>query len=216
MHQEAYMGYIIDFTVLGSVGTNCYLFMDEQSGKGFIVDPADNAVAIENMIERNKCIPEAVLLTHGHYDHILAATAIKEKYNINIYASEHEADILKEPQLNLSSAMGGEPVSLKADVLLKDGVILELAGTQVTVIHTPGHTKGSSCYYIKEAGVLFSGDTLFAESVGRTDFPTGSMRQITESVKEKLFVLPEETVVFPGHGEGSSISHEMKYNPFCQ
>jgi glyoxylase-like metal-dependent hydrolase (beta-lactamase superfamily II) len=114
--------------------------------------------------------------------------------------------------------MGRVNVSISADYWVKDGEVLNLAGIDIKSIHTPGHTEGGMSYFVQTdtGSVLFSGDTLFAESVGRTDFPTGSMSQIVASVKQKLFALPDSTVVYPGHGEGTSIGHEKKYNSFCQ
>ena len=110
--------------------------------------------------------------------------------------------------------MTGRPYTVTPDEYLKDGQELTLAGIHFQVIATPGHTIGSCCYYFPEAGFLVSGDTLFAESVGRTDFPTGSMSSIVRSIKEKLYVLPGETKVYPGHGDSTTIEHEMRYNPF--
>ena len=119
-----------------------------------------------------------------------------------MYVSEDEKELLHSPQMNLSQGYGRSTV-LDADVYHKDGAHLSLAGLDIEVIHTPGHTAGGSCYYIAEAGILFSGDTLFAASVGRTDFPTGSMSAIVRSIKGKILVLPDDTKVFPGHGEST-------------
>lgn len=124
-------------------------------------------------------------------------------------------ELLHSPQMNLSQDYGRSTV-LDADVYHKDGAHLSLAGLDIEVFHTPGHTAGGSCYYIAEAGILFSGDTLFAASVGRTDFPTGSMSAIVRSIKGKILVLPDDTKVFPGHGESTSVAYEKKYNPFLQ
>jgi glyoxylase-like metal-dependent hydrolase (beta-lactamase superfamily II) len=178
-----------------------------------LIDPADEQERIFEMITKSGCRLVAVLLTHGHYDHILAADAVRKKYGIKIYASSDEKEVLASEQMNLSAA-SGDHVTLTADVWHEDKDCLKLAGIDIEVMHTPGHTKGGSCYYISEAELLFSGDTLFAGSVGRTDFPTGSMSEIVRSIKEKLLVLPESTKVFPGHGESSSIRYEKQYNPF--
>lgn len=202
--------------VLGEIGTNCYVVANESVKKCIIVDPADQPDAIEAMINKCGCVPEAVLLTHGHYDHMTAAEAIKDKYNIKIYAGEHEKEVLLQPDKNLSGIMGRYQVSLKADEWLRDGDGLELAGINIKVLHTPGHTEGGVCYYISEASALFSGDTLFAGSVGRTDFPTGSMGKLIGGIKSKLLPLPEDTAVYPGHGDASTIAYEKQYNPYCQ
>ena len=133
---------------------------------------------------------------------------------VKIYAGEAEKDFLLDTKSNLSKDMG-RPVTVTEDVYLKDGEELDLDGIRIKVLATPGHTAGGVSYYFPEGGFLICGDTLFQESVGRTDFPTGSMSTLVRSVKEKLFILPEETVVYPGHGDSTTIGHEKKYNPFC-
>lgn len=202
--------------VLGEIGTNCYIVVNEDTKRCIVVDPADQADDISAMVDKCGCTPEAVLLTHGHYDHMTAAEDIRGKYNIKIYAGEYEKNVLFQPDKNLSGIMGRRPVSLKADVWLKDGDELEPAGIKIKAIHTPGHTEGGMCYYIQEESVLLSGDTLFAESVGRTDFPTGSMGKLIESIKKKILTLPDDTAVYPGHGDGTTIGYEKQYNPYCQ
>lgn len=203
----------VEQLLLGQVATNCYLAMNEDTKEIIIVDPADCAERIVQKVQSMGGKPVTVLLTHGHFDHIGAAENLREKYGIQIYATEQEASILTSPQLNLSQ-MFGYPFTVNADVLVKDGQLLNLAGFEITVFHTPGHTQGGACYYLKEEKVLFSGDTLFQESVGRSDFPTGSMATLVRSIKDKLLVLPEETRVLPGHNYESTIGHEKRYNPF--
>jgi len=132
-----------------------------------------------------------------------------------VYALTEEKKICRTPELNLSAQMP-PVVTIEADEWLTDGQTVETAGISFQVIATPGHTVGGCCYYCKEGGFLFSGDTLFEESVGRTDFPTGSMSSLVRSVKEKLFVLPEDTKVYPGHGDITTIGREKQYNPYCQ
>ena len=133
---------------------------------------------------------------------------------MKIYAREAEKDFLLDTKSNLSKDMG-RPVTVTADVYLKDGEELNLDGIRIKVLATPGHTAGGVSYYFPEGGFLICGDTLFQDSVGRTDFPTGSMSTLVRSVKEKLFTLPEETVAYPGHGDSTTIGHEKKFNPFC-
>ncbi len=208
----------IKYACLGSIGTNCYIVKNVGTGEGFMIDTADDVDRAVSFIEKCGVRLTAILLTHGHYDHMTAACALAARYKVSIYASEAEKNTLSEPDINLSAHMGRERVSMSADYWIKDGEELELAGIKVKAIHTPGHTAGGMSYYIAlpDSGVLFSGDTLFAESVGRTDFPGGSMKTIVASVRDKLFALPDNTVVYTGHGEGTSIGHEKKYNPFCQ
>ena len=199
--------------ILGPVYTNCYLLKNKETGELIIVDPADCLEKIEMKISRMNGKPVAILLTHGHFDHILAAQAVKEKYNIPIYASEKEETTLLNPKVNLS-VFGHGSCTLDADVYLKDLQVVELAGFSVQMIETPGHTVGSCCYYLKEEGVLFSGDTVFQGSVGRTDFPEGSTAAIVRSLHRLLDTLPDETEVYPGHDASTTIDYEKRYNPF--
>lgn len=199
--------------VLGSVFTNCYFLMNKETKEMIIVDPADNPQQIEQTVLRMGGKPVAILLTHGHFDHILAANEVREKYRAEIYACKEEEAMLMNPQLSLTSHADADYV-VRADVLLSDLETFEAAGFQIQMIHTPGHTKGSCCYYIKDEGVLMSGDMLFYESVGRSDLPTGSTAQIIQSLHKLLEALPEETEVFPGHDCQTTIGHEKRYNPF--
>ena len=208
------MGQIeIKSMTLGMVATNCYLIINKENKEALLVDPADNALRISNVIEENGCTLTAILLTHGHFDHIMALNDLKKRYNVPVYAHEEEEDVLKQSSLNLSGSIG-QIYTTQADVYVKDGEHLKLAGLDVIVLYTPGHTKGGVCYYFPEEKVLMSGDTLFHCSIGRTDFPTGSMSQLVRSVKEQLFVLPDDVQVYPGHDSVTSIGYEKQYNPF--
>lgn len=205
--------YKIDSRILGMVGTNCYLLCNMDIKECVLIDPADRQDEISRMIDESGCSLKGILLTHGHFDHIMAADAVRDKYGVKVYASCDEKNTLEQPHINLGEAYGLK-LSVKADVWHKDGEILKLAGFDIEALHTPGHTEGGSCYYIREIGVLFSGDTLFCGSVGRTDFPGGSMSEIVRSIKEKVMVLPDDTKVYPGHGEGTSVGYERENNPF--
>ena len=208
------MGQIeIKSMTLGMVATNCYLIINKENKEALLVDPADNALRISNVIEENGCTLKAILLTHGHFDHIMALNDLKKRYTVPVYAHEEEEDVLKQSSLNLSGSIG-QIYTTQADVYVKDGEHLKLAGLDVIVLYTPGHTKGGVCYYFPEEKVLMSGDTLFHCSIGRTDFPTGSMSQLVRSVKEQLFVLPDDVQVYPGHDSVTSIGYEKQYNPF--
>ena len=203
----------IEKMVLGMVATNCYLAKNTETGAMLIVDPADCAGRIAAKIGAMGGRPEAVLLTHGHFDHIGAARELHEHYGIPVCAYSDEVEIMESVDKNLS-LMSGTGFTAKADRLFSDGEVVKLAGFDITVLHTPGHTIGSCCYYIEQEQVLFSGDTLFCCSVGRTDFPTGSMSQIHRSIHEKLFVLPEDTKVYPGHDQMTDIGYEKRYNTY--
>ena len=204
----------IETMVLGMVSTNCYLVMNRETRGLLVIDPADRASSIVQKIRGLGAVPSAVLLTHGHFDHIGAARELADSFQIPVCALVQERELMADDYRNLSLPMGGKGVTVTADRWLKDGETISYAGFEIHVIHTPGHTSGGACYYIPQESVLFSGDTLFCNSVGRSDFPTGSMSQLHDSLNQKLLVLPEETAVYPGHGETTSIGYEKQYNPY--
>lgn len=201
---------IVDCRTLGELGTNCYFLSNDETKETIIVDPADNVPAITTRINTKGYIPKAVLLTHGHFDHMLAANELREKYGIKIYVMEDDMEVAADSYLNLSARFIGA-YALKADIGLKDGEVLNFNGFDFKVIHTPGHTKGSCCYYFEGQSVLVSGDTLFNCSVGRTDWPTGSTAQIYRSIMDRLMVLPDDTKVYPGHGNDTTIGFERAF-----
>lgn len=207
------MSLCISRMVVGMVRTNCYLVYEKDKKEAVIIDPGDRALEIVKKVESLGIVPRAIFLTHGHGDHMMAVPPLKEQYQIPVYAHEAEGEVLSDPSKNLSQTLFGKSLSFEADVYGKDGEILSVGGMDFQVIFTPGHTCGSCCYYLKEQKVLFSGDTLFCESLGRTDFPTGSTSAICRSIREKLFVLPEEVKVCPGHMDPTTIGHEKEYNP---
>ena len=204
---------MIEQLVLGMVGTNTWLIKNKESNELLIIDPADESARIEEKIDRMGGIPVAVLLTHGHFDHMLAADDLRDEYGIPIIACAAEQQVLTDSIKNLSGSWASAHVLL-ADQWVCDGKKLELAGFSIEVFHTPGHTAGSCCYYLPEEEVLFSGDTLFAQSVGRTDFPGGSSAEIVRSLHKLVDTLPEDTEVFPGHDVSTTIGYEKRYNPF--
>ena len=199
---------------LGSVGTHCYLLIQEETGEALLVDPADRGEFLEEKLTQQNLTLKGILLTHGHGDHIMAVSRLRETYQVPVLAHQGEQELLADPEQNLSQALFGCPVPLAADRWLGDGELVELAGLCLRVLHTPGHTPGSCCYYMEKEGVLFSGDTLFCASVGRTDFPGGSMSTLLHSIREKLLPLPDETKVYPGHAELTAIGEERRYNPY--
>ncbi len=203
----------IETYVLGPVMANCYFAINEDTKETIIIDPADKAEVLIQKINKETLKPVAVLLTHGHFDHILAASEIAVNFHIPIYASKEEKELLETPSLNLSVSLG-KNISLTPTMLLNDKDIIKLAGTEVNVIHTPGHTSGGICYLFKESKILFSGDTLFEGTVGRADLPTGNLNTLLDSVNHKLMTLPDDTTVFPGHGESTTIGHERNTNPY--
>ncbi len=198
--------------VLGAIGTNCYIIYRDSTKEGVIVDPADSADVILAECDSLGVKVQAILLTHGHFDHIMALNEVQEKLQVPVYAGWREEKLLGDPELNVSLWQGC-PVSCKADIYVHDGDVLHLIGYDWKVFETPGHTIGSVSYYIESEHVLISGDTLFYESFGRTDFPTGSLSQLIRSIQTKLLILPDETKVYPGHDADTDIAHEKKYNP---
>lgn len=200
--------------VLGLVRTNCYIVYSEDTKKAVIIDPAADSRRIMEEISELGVVPEAVLLTHGHFDHMLAAESLKNGYQIPICVHKADAELVKHPELNCSEQFLHMSYSIVADEELEDGQTLRFLDGTFTVLSTPGHTEGSCCYYAQKENILFSGDTLFHESVGRTDLPTGSSAKLVNSIREKLFVLPEDTLVLSGHGDQTTIREEKQYNPY--
>lgn len=204
---------IVRSMALGMASANCYFVYYEGAKECLLIDAPGESERIVRAIEALELKAVAVLLTHSHFDHIGAAEALREKYNIPICCHEAEKDMLADPGLNLT-AMVGRGYGIKPDRTFADGENVSLAGFEFKVIHTPGHTQGGACYYFEKDKKIFCGDTLFCESVGRTDFPTGSSGTLISSIKDKLFILPEDTTVYPGHNESTTIGHEKKYNEY--
>ncbi len=201
--------------MLGIAQTNCYLVYREGSKEVIFFDPADKGDYIYETLKEKGFQVKGILLTHGHFDHIWGSNKLRELSNAPIYAYEGEKEVCEDAVTNVSDQVG-RPYTVVPDRYLQDGEEITIADITCRLIATPGHTVGSCCYYIEDAGILIAGDTLFAESVGRTDLATGSMSAIVRSIKEKLFALPDETKVYPGHGESTTIAHEKQYNPFVQ
>ena len=199
--------------VVGEVATNCYLVANKETKETVLIDPGDEAGRIEDAILENGYRPVAILLTHGHFDHVMAAESLAAKYGIEIYALDREKDTLEDPGVNLCGMIGRFEI-YHATKYVKEGDTLNLAGFSFRVIHTPGHTPGGCCYYIEEEKALFSGDTLYEGTIGRTDFPKGSMRELLDGIRGKLLTLPEDTTVYPGHMGVTTIGQEKRHNMF--
>jgi len=232
----------VDRLVLGEFQTNCYIARSSDEATGCLVidtglDPG--ARELLAFLDRHKLTPAAVAFTHGHIDHIAGIDALRERFpSLITYIHKLDAELLTDPVGNLSFMMdstlrqgsvqagspqaGGAFSARPADCLVDEGDIISRAGIKLRVIHTPGHTPGGICLYAepldyargRQDGVLFAGDTLFADGVGRADFPGGNMRQLIEGIKAKLLILPDNTVVYPGHGPTTTIGREKTNNPF--
>jgi glyoxylase-like metal-dependent hydrolase (beta-lactamase superfamily II) len=198
--------------VLSVCSTNCYILYDNETKEGFIIDPAASPDRIIDLITRLGVDVKGIFLTHGHFDHIGGTNVLKERYNVKVYGHEDEVDMARDVMINLSAHFD-EANSVEIDNPLKDGQDFEMAGFKIKVIHTPGHTKGSCCYIVTddEKERLFSGDTIFYHSYGRTDLPTGSGGTIIRSILDKLLVLDGSMEVFPGHGDTTTIDEEKKW-----
>ncbi len=198
----------------GFFGTNCYLAVNDDTKEAVIIDPASLPENLTECVEKEGIQIRAVLLTHAHFDHIMGIDAVLERYGqMPVYVHEEDIRMLEDAELNLSGGCGMAYTFTKGEAV-KDGQVLTLAGLRFRVIHTPGHTPGGVCYYVESEGVLFSGDTLFEQSVGRTDFPGGSMSELVQGIEEKLFILPEDVHVYPGHMGTTTIGEEKAFNPF--
>lgn len=203
----------IDHFVVGPVETNCYFVTNMKTKELIIIDPGACATQLSQKIEQLGVKPVAILLTHGHFDHATDAKPLADKYGIKIYIHEDDRATLDDPQLNASWMMG-QSMTFYADEFLKDQQELDIAGFHIIVIHTPGHTPGGCCYYFPYEDVIFTGDSLFCGSIGRTDFKKGSMSDLVRSVKEKVMTLPGNTDVYPGHNDTTTIDNERMYNPY--
>ncbi len=209
-------GFLVASLTVGELAVNCYFLVNQETGEALIFDPGDEVEKLQDFARKNGWSIKAILLTHGHSDHMGGVNELREQTGAKVYAMEEEKPLLSNAMKNLSIFIQKKPIMVEADEYLRDGQELELCGIGLKVLLTPGHTPGGCCYYCREAGAVFSGDTLFCGSVGRSDFPGGSMSELVRSVKEKLFLLPEDTKVYPGHGEETTIEYEKKYNSFVQ
>lgn len=203
----------VEMYVVGQVQTNCYFVGNEETKELLIVDPGDMGSALIQKVKEGNWNLVAILLTHGHFDHVGGVKALVEEFDVPVYIHEEDKKTLEDPTYNVSWMVGKEE-SYQASEFLKDEQELDLAGFHIRVLFTPGHTPGGCCYYFPYQDVVFTGDSLFCGSIGRTDFKGGSMSQLVRAVKDKLMVLPERTTVYPGHNDVTSIESERMYNPY--
>jgi glyoxylase-like metal-dependent hydrolase (beta-lactamase superfamily II) len=201
---------------VGILGCNCSIFGDEHTREAIVIDPGDDIADIEAILSRHQLKVTAIVITHAHIDHIGGARKLKDSTGAPVWMNE--SDQVLYDHLDMQAAWLGiaPPERTSVDTNARDGDRLTLGSADFHVLHTPGHTEGSLCLWIPSEGKLVAGDTLFRESIGRTDLPGGDYRKIISSIHQKLLVLPEETVVFPGHGAPTTIAHEKERNPFVQ
>lgn len=201
--------------VVGMVQTNCYIAYNEELKEAVVIDPGDEAERIEEACDNLGISVKAILLTHGHFDHVMAVPALQKRWQVPVYAYEKEVQVLLDEAYNLSDQFVREKVSVKTDKALKDREKFDMAGYTFELIATPGHTMGSCCYYVEAEKILFSGDTLFEGSYGRVDFPGSSSEAMLHSVAEVLLDLPDDVKVLPGHAGYTTIGDERRHNPLA-
>lgn len=195
------------------MGENCYFVIDETTNEAIVIDPGDQDWKLRKICDDENITVKAICLTHCHFDHAGAAESLSKHTKAPIFIGEKEETVAESTTYNLS-AMFGSPFTVHYDRVLKDGEEFTFGNLEFKVISTPGHTPGGCCFYFEKEGVLFSGDTLFYMSLGRTDFPGGSSRDIISSIKNKLFNLPDNTVVYCGHNNSTNIGFEKANNPY--
>ncbi|MCL2144207.1 MAG: MBL fold metallo-hydrolase [Endomicrobia bacterium] len=202
-----------DKIISGQIEANCYIVYDIGTLKALIVDPGEDGDKVISEIEKKGLKPEMLVNTHGHYDHIFSDEQIREKYKIPLAAHKYEIQMLADPYGN-ASAIFGNPESVRTpEIQLEDNQEVELSFAKFKVIHTPGHTKGGICLLFD--GFLITGDTLFAGTIGRTDFPGGSFDELMNSL-EKIKRLDPSTVIYPGHGSRTTLANELRHNPYMK
>lgn len=199
---------------VGELSTNCYILGDEKTNEGVVIDPGGDFDLIDENIEKLNLKIKYIILTHGHIDHIKALVPLKKKTKAKVLIHKEDLPILSDPIYNLSQFTGEDSSFSEPDLLLKDGDTIEFGKVKLLVLHTPGHTPGSISLYTDN--LLFTGDTLFCEGMGRTDLPGSSQEKLLNSVKQKLFTKPDDTEVFPGHGPSTTIGWEKKNNPWIK
>ena len=197
----------------GPLSVNTYLVVDEETNKGFLVDPGGKDKGLLEYVKNNNIEIEYIILTHGHGDHICGLESYKDTWpKALIVAHEEERELLLDAKKNFSSMTCGRAISVTADIYVKDGDTLTTGQIEMKFLFTPGHTQGGMSIYAGDS--LFSGDTLFAQSIGRTDFPGSSFAALKRSIEEKLYTLPPTTKVYPGHMGPTTIGVEKEQNPF--
>ena len=199
---------------IGPLEANCYILGDEATKEAVLIDPGHPDPIIVQKLQEGGWNLTGIWLTHGHFDHISGIPFIKEHFPVPVWVHRIENEYLEDPKLNLSENYSSHPFQSTGDHLIEEGETLSFGSFTFQILHVPGHSAGSVCYYEPKEGILFSGDVLFKESIGRSDLPRGNFADLMKNIKEKLITLPKETVVYSGHGPSTTIGHESAYNPY--
>ena len=201
---------------VGMLQCNCSIFGDETSREALVVDPGDDIARVLEVVEKHGLTVKAIVITHAHIDHIGGAQKLKQATGAPVYMNPDDAEL--QEMLDVQAGWLGmrPPERVEIDAPAKDGDKLVVGATEFHVLETPGHTQGSISLWIPSEGKLVAGDTLFRDSIGRTDLPGGDGRQILRSIRDKLLPLPDDTMVIPGHGDNTTIGRERQFNYFLQ
>lgn len=201
---------------VGLLQCNCSIFGDEQTHEAIVIDPGDEIGKITQILERHHLKVKAIVITHAHIDHVAAAQKLRALTGAPVYLNQRDRELLDALDMQARWLGVETPDRPEIDSAADDGTVLRLGQADFQVLHTPGHTQGSLCLWIPQENKLLAGDTLFRDSIGRTDLPGGNTRQLLSSIKTRLLDLPEEALVFPGHGASTTIGREKERNPFLQ
>jgi glyoxylase-like metal-dependent hydrolase (beta-lactamase superfamily II) len=201
---------------VGMLQCNCSIFGDEGTREAIVVDPGDEIASILAIVARHGLTVKVIVITHAHIDHIAGAQLLKKATGAPVYMNQNDTELQRMLDVQATWLGVATPPAVEIDVAAKDGDTLLLGATEIHVLHTPGHTQGSICLWMPGEGKLVAGDTLFRESIGRTDLPGGDGRQILQSIHDKLLPLPGETEVIPGHGDLTTLAHERQFNYFLK
>ena len=201
---------------VGMLQCNCSIFGDESTREAIVIDPGDEIESVIEVLARHGLSVKAIVITHAHIDHIGGAEKLKRATGAPVYMNAADEDLRRELDVQAAWLGMAPPEAAEIDAVLKDGDVLAIGAAQMHVLHTPGHTQGSICLWMPSENKLIAGDTLFRDSIGRTDLPGGDSRQILRSIHEKLLPLPAETLVFPGHGDSTTVGREKRFNPFLR
>jgi glyoxylase-like metal-dependent hydrolase (beta-lactamase superfamily II) len=201
---------------VGQLRCNCSIFGDEQSREAIIIDPGDEVSKITEVLDKHQLKVKAIIITHGHIDHVTGAAQLRALTAAPVYMNENDLALLDALDVQAGWLGTQTPERPEIDIAAREGEVVKLGGADFNIILTPGHTQGSLSVWIPQEQKLIAGDTLFRETVGRTDLPGGDSRKILSSIRTRLLPLPDNTIVIPGHGAPTTIAHEKEFNPFLQ